>query len=241
MALAAAEHDEIGAALARHAHDLGLDVAGLDPARRARRARARRPVPSGAVRARSSSSSSICTDGHQCLAHRLDRHELDHVQQLDLGAERARSAAARRPMRGCRRSDRRPAGCDGKPASESSADACSSQLARGRVAVERLRQGVECLGASVSGRAPGSMPQRAICSRLDQAAQRVAQRLAPLAEGGGHDRAEVRADGETRGSGGTVRRTTADQTRGGGWKAPGPTRTGARRAPSGASMTVSRP
>ncbi len=39
----------------------------------------------------------------------------------------------------------------------------------------------------------------------------------------------------------TVRRTTADHTRGGGWKAPGPTSNSRSTPNPGASMTVRRP
>ena len=95
MALAAADHDQVDAALLRDAHDVRLDVAGLhdalavletEPLRELRD-----PLP-GAL-------DQLALDLHgrqQGLAHGLDRHVLDHVQQRDLGAVALRDPLATR-------------------------------------------------------------------------------------------------------------------------------------------------
>ena len=87
MTLATAENDELGTALARHTHDLGFDIATLDPAGGAAQAefgREPRQALPGALE-------QLLLDlhrGHEGLAHGLDRHEFHHMQQLDFGAER---------------------------------------------------------------------------------------------------------------------------------------------------------
>ena len=80
MPFAAAEHDEVGAAVPRDAQDLGLDVAGVDEA-----LGLVEPGPCGQLGdAPRRALDQFVLDLHrrqQRLAHRLDRHELDDVQQ----------------------------------------------------------------------------------------------------------------------------------------------------------------
>ncbi len=86
MALAAAEDDEVRAALARHPHDLALDVAALHAAGG--------PVQSEFGGERHQALLGALHQlifhlhcGHERLAHRLHRHEFHHVQQLDRCAQ----------------------------------------------------------------------------------------------------------------------------------------------------------
>ena len=92
MALAAAEHDQVGSPLLGDPHDLGLDVAGRDVAGRGLDAELRGKLGEALPRARDE----FLLDLHrrqQRLAHRLDRDVLDDVQQRQLRATGGREGA----------------------------------------------------------------------------------------------------------------------------------------------------
>src|SRR5581483_9039008 len=109
------------------------------------------------------------------------------------------------------------------------------------VSPSRVRaRSLNACGERVSGRTPGSNPQLSICStltRLRRALRRVLRRWEKASATRGA-KCGLTANA---GSGRTVSRATADHTRGGGLKAPGPTSNKCSTVTHGASMTVSRP
>ena len=86
MAFAAADDDQVGAAFARSAQALGLDVAGLDEEVRIAEAEVVGQVGEPLLGALQQFFLDL-HGRHQRLAHRFDRHELEHVQQVDAGAD----------------------------------------------------------------------------------------------------------------------------------------------------------
>src|SRR5690348_8532551 len=95
-------------------------------------------------------------------------------------------------------------------------------------------------GGTVSGRDPGSAPQRSISSavaRPRSALRKVLRRWEKAAATTAANAGLI----ENAGVGRTERRATADHTCGGGWKAPGPTSNNRVTSTHGDSMTVRRP
>jgi hypothetical protein len=74
----------------------------------------------------------------------------------------------------------------------------------------------------------------------DEVPKRVTDGFAAMGEGCGDHTAKCGLTANA-GSRRTVRRTTEDQTRGGGWNAPGPTSKSDSAFTQGASITVRRP
>ena len=215
--------------------DLGLDVArGHFPAWR----RARPSLPAESAMRCAGAFEQFRLDLHrrqQRIAQRFDGHVLDDMQQRKARAcGLAHSSRARAATRALSR--RQVDDCEDALV----VDSCRKEITA-RQAAASAASAANCAGDSVSGRAPGSTPvasqplrvrrgRAGCCAGSCGAARRPAATSA--AYGGGT---------ANRGCGSTVRRATADHTRGGGWKAPGPTSNSFSIGRRGASMTVRRP
>src|SRR5581483_6622325 len=239
MALATAEHDEIHVPLARDPHDFRFDVTGLDPAGRGRDAQIgaehREPLP-GLIQ-------QIILDlhgGHEGLAHRFHRYEFHNVQQLHLGAdrggERLRAPANHHTVLG-EVDHEQDAAIVGHVVTLQSARSAS---APGSDLTIFCASALNASGGSVPGRAPGSSPLASICPALTRPRSALRSVLRRWANAAATTAPKCGLTAKA-GSGCTVSLATADQTAGGGWKAPGPTSNRGSARSQGESMTVRRP
>src|SRR6185437_9468256 len=181
--------------------------------------------------------------GHQRLAHRLDRYELDDVQQFDF---RARCARQRLPSARDGQAALGQIDDDQDTAIDRHTLESSPRLIEDSLLLRTHRQSscsassLKAAGASVSGRAPGSRPQAWICSRLTtplRALRSVLRRWEKAAATTPAKRGLTLNEGARR----TVSRATADHTFGGGRNAPGPTSKSSSTSTHGAIMIVRRP